>query len=108
MKLILVSAFLLPLTAASAFAQAPASPSTPASVEATASAVTLNGDSPIGEIAATAAGKAALEKDIPGVLEHPAYEQFKAMSLRQLAPMSQGIITDEKIAALEADLKKSK
>lgn len=74
----------------------------------TAAAATLNGDSPIEAIAALPAGKAALEAHVSGVLSHPAYEQFKGMSLRALAPMSGGLITDEKIAALEADLKAAK
>lgn len=65
----------------------------------------LDGDSPIAAIAATPAGKAALEKHLPVILAHPAYEQFKGMSLRALAPLSGGQLTDDKIAAVEADLK---
>jgi len=80
-------------------------PTTPTPVAAPAA---LNGDSPIEAIVATAAGKAAMEKHLPDVLTHAAYEQFKGMSLRALAPLSGGIITDEKIAALESDLKTTK
>ena len=65
----------------------------------------VNDDTPIEAIAATPAGKAAIEKNIPELLPHPAYDQFKAMSLRQLEPLSGGIITDAKIAAIEAALK---
>lgn len=99
MKLVLLSAALVcaPLTPALAQDAAPA-----------AAAAPLNGDSPIEAIAATPAGKASLEKNIDGLLAHAAYEQFKGMSLRALAPMSGGIITDEKIAAVEADLKAAK
>jgi hypothetical protein len=71
-------------------------------------AAPLNGDSPIETIAASAAGKTAMEKHLPGVLPHPAYDQFKAMSLRELQPLSGGLITEEKIAALEAELKSAK
>lgn len=78
---------------------APAASATPAA---------LNGDSPIEAVAAIPAGKAALEKHLPEVLPHPAYEQFKGMSLRQLAPLAGGLITDEKIAAVEADLNAAK
>jgi hypothetical protein len=65
----------------------------------------INEDTTIESIAATPTGKAALEKNIPELLPHPAYEQFKGMSLRQLAPLSGGIVTPEKIAAVEASLK---
>jgi hypothetical protein len=95
----LVSAAVTPAIAQEAGAPAPAPAAAPA---------TLNGDSPIEAIAATAAGKASMEKNLPGVLTHPAYEQFKGMSLRALAPLSGGIITDDKIAAIEADLKAAK
>jgi hypothetical protein len=35
---------------------------------------------------------------------HPAYEQFKSLSLKAVAPFSQGLITDEMLAKIEADL----
>ncbi|WP_333807755.1 hypothetical protein [Phenylobacterium sp.] len=59
---------------------------------------------PISELAADPAGKAALDKELPGLTEHPAYEQFKGMTLRQLQPMSGGVLTDEKLAAIQKDL----
>lgn len=99
MKLVLLSAALVSATIAPAMAQQAA----PA-----AAAATLNGDSPIEAIAAIPAGKASLDKHIEGLTAHAAYEQFKGMSLRALAPMSGGLITDEKIAAVEADLKAAK
>jgi hypothetical protein len=49
--------------------------------------------------------KAVVEKHLPGVDKHPAYAQFKAMTFRQVAPYSEGHITDELIAAIDADLK---
>lgn len=101
MKFVLLGAALI------SAAIAPASPQDAAPAAAPAAA-TLNGDSPIEAIAATAAGKASLEKNLPGLLTHAVYEQFKGMSLRALAPMSGGIITDEKIAAVEVDLKAAK
>jgi len=55
-------------------------------------------DTPVETIAADPAGKAALDSVVPGMTSHPMYEQFKTMSLVQLAPMSQGRITDEVIA----------
>ena len=48
--------------------------------------------------------KAVLVKHIGPIDQHPAYDQFKAMSLRDVAPYSQGMITDEKLAQIDADL----
>lgn len=85
-------------------APAPAQPSpTPA-----AAAATLNGDTPIETLMAKPETKAILLKYVPEIEGHPAYDQFKTMSLRQLQPLAGGLITDDKIAALEADLKKLK
>ncbi len=55
-------------------------------------------DTPIETIAADPAGKAALDAAMPGITTHAMYEQFKAMSLKQLQPMSGGKITDEGLA----------
>jgi hypothetical protein len=61
-------------------------------------------NSPIADIAATEKGKAALDKNLPGLTTHEAYDQFKGMSLKQVQPLSQGAITDDQIAAVQADL----
>ena len=55
-------------------------------------------DTPIETIVADPAGKAVLDATVPGITTHAMYEQFKAMSLKQLAPMSGGKITDEGLA----------
>lgn len=65
-------------------------------------------DTPIESIAAVPEGKAALDKNLPGLTTHEAYEQFKGMSLKQVQPMSGGAITDDQIKALQADLDKLK
>ena len=88
----------LALAAAPALAQAPAAAPAAASAENT----------PIADIAATPEGKAALDKNLPGLTTHEAYEQFKTMSLKQVQPMSGGAITDDQIKALQADLDKAK
>jgi hypothetical protein len=49
--------------------------------------------------------RAVVEKHLPGVDKHPAYEQFKGMTFRQVAPYSDGHITDALIAAIDTDLK---
>ncbi len=51
------------------------------------------------------ATKAVMDKHLPGLAEHSAYGQFKGMTLRQVAPFSEGKITDAVIAAIDADLK---
>ena len=64
----------------------------------------LSIDLPIETLMADPVGKAVMDKEVPSLMAHPAYEQFKSMSLRQLQPYSGGAITDEKIAAVEAAL----
>ena len=62
-------------------------------------------DTPIEAIVAVPAGKAVLEAKMPTLLTHPSYEQFKGMSLKELQPYSQGAITDEKLADVDAALR---
>ncbi|ODT61747.1 hypothetical protein [Phenylobacterium sp.] len=65
-------------------------------------------NTPIVDIAAKPEGKAALDKNLPGLTTHEAYDQFKSMSLKQVQPLSGGAITDDQIKALQADLDKLK
>jgi len=90
------------LATAPAFAQQPAPAPAPA---AAAGALSVE-STPIETIAANPAGKAALDKNMPGLTSHEAYDQFKAMTLSQVAPMSQGAITPEGLKAVQADLDK--
>ena len=100
------------LAAAPAFAQAPAATPAPAAAPASAPApAAVAGarsveSTPIETIVANPAGKAVLDKDLPGLTTHEAYEQFKAMTLAQVAPMSQGAITPEALKTVQADLDK--
>lgn len=82
-------------------AEAPA----PAAAAAAPAKAPLDADTPIETIAANPEGKAVLDKEMPNLLAHPAYEQIKSMSLRQLQPYSNGAITDEAIANVDAALK---
>ncbi|MFZ4066208.1 MAG: hypothetical protein ACOYKF_01590 [Phenylobacterium sp.] len=77
-----------------AFAAVPALADGKKSVDAT----------PIAELVADPAAKAVLDKEVPGMTQHPAYEQFKGMTLRQLQPMSGGMLSDEKLAAIQTAL----
>lgn len=95
MKLFAFAA-LLTFTAAPALAQtAPAAPTPPATTMPGAAKLTI--DSPIEALVADPAAKAVLEGVIPGLSAHPAYDQFKAMSLTQVQPYSGGAVTDEMI-----------
>ncbi|QHL90837.1 hypothetical protein GVO57_08405 [Sphingomonas changnyeongensis] len=73
-----------------------------AAAPATAARFTL--DTPIEQIVADPAGKAALDTAVPGISTHPAFDQFKSMSLRQVQPFSNGALTDETMAKAEAAL----
>lgn len=67
-----------------------------------AAAFTL--DTPIEALVADERAKAVLVKHLPGIDQHPAFEQFKTLSLKALAPFSQGMITEDMLAKIEADL----
>jgi hypothetical protein len=59
---------------------------------------------PIEQIAGSSGGCAILDRDFPGLREHPMYEFFKSMTLNQVASLSHGEITPEMLARAEADL----
>jgi hypothetical protein len=59
---------------------------------------------PIAELVADPSSKAVIDKELPGVTQHPAYDQFKGMTLRQLQPMAGGMLTEEKLAAIQKGL----
>ena len=61
-------------------------------------------DSSIESLVANPATKAVVDANFPGIEAHPAYEQFKGMSLVQVQPFSNGVITDEAIAKANAEL----
>jgi hypothetical protein len=90
------------LTVASPLAAQTTTPPAPASAPATAAKYTV--DTPLETIVADPAGKAVLDADLPGLTTHSMFDQFKSMSLKQLAPMSQGKITDDGLVKVGADL----
>jgi putative polyketide hydroxylase len=61
-------------------------------------------DTPIEQIVAEPEGKAVLDANIPLVTGHEQYATFKSMSLRQLQPLSRGLITDAALEQTEAQL----
>ena len=70
----------------------------------TAPAAKFNLDTPIETLVADEKAKAVIVADLPALMPHPMYDQFKGMSLRQLQPMSQGALTDDIMKKVEADL----
>ena len=78
--------------------------SAPVLAQESAPAARFTLSTPIEQIVADPAAKAALETAIPGLSAHPAYDMFKALSLKDLAPLSEGQITPELLAKAEAAL----
>ena len=64
----------------------------------------LSLDTPIERIAADPAGKAVLDKDIPGLLTNPNYPMIKGMNLKTVAALSSGKLDDQTLAETKADL----
>lgn len=108
MKLLSLAAPLLVPVAASAQTSPPppaAIPTPAAPMAATpAAAAKFTLDTPIQDIVADAAGKAVLEKDLPGLIGLPQYDTFKAIGLKQLQAYSDGKLTDEMLAKTATDL----
>ena len=103
MKLLAVFALALAATTATAQpAPAPAAPPAPDAAAATPAKLSIN--STIETLVADAKAKAVLDANLPGLTSHPAFDQFKAMSLRAVQPFSGGVITDEALKKIEADL----
>lgn len=97
MKTLLLAVALsaLPLAPAS-FAQDAAAPA--------ATAAKFNLDTPIQDIVANPAAKAAFDASLPGVSTHESYEMFKGMSLNQLKAYAADKLTPEVLAKVEKDL----
>lgn len=108
MKFCVMVAAIAAVAAPAALAQT-AVPADPVTSEAsTPAAAGLDGNSPIEVLMASPSAKAVLLKHFPDLDKHPAFEMFKTVSLRELGPLSEGNITEEKVAAFEADLKTTK
>lgn len=59
---------------------------------------------PIDRIAADQRGKAVLERDVPGVMSNSRYELYSCMSLSQLASLSGGRLSQDKLSHVNQDL----
>ena len=67
-----------------------------------AAAYTL--DTPIETLMANDAAKAVVYAELPDIDQHPAYNEFKGMSLKAVQPFSSGMITDEMLEKIAAGL----
>ena len=74
----------------------------PAPAATQAAPLTL--DTPIETIVADPAGKAVIDREMPDLQKHEAYEMIKGMSLKQLQPISGGAVTDEMLVKVGAGL----
>jgi len=93
----------LSLAFAAGGALAAADESAPAPAPMAAAAPSVD-NTPIVELVDNPTTKAVLDKHVPGVAEHPSYDMFKGMTLRQVEPMSEGVLDDAKLAAIQTDL----
>ena len=74
----------------------------PAATQIASAQLTL--DTPIGELCDDPRGRAALDRNLPALRKNPNYFLFQGFSLRQLAEMSGGRITQAKLESVRADL----
>lgn len=105
MKTILIAGLVAASFSIAGAAMAADAPAAPAAAAAPAKALSME-TTPIADLAAKPETKAVLDKHFPGMTTHPAFEEFKAMSVKQVQPMAQGAISDDAIAAAQADLDK--
>ena len=102
LKIATIAAVAASLVAGAALAQPAAAPA-PAAPAAAKGKLSVE-TTPINDIIKTPAGKAVLEKALPELSQY--YDQIGAMTLKDVAPMSQGLIDDAKLKSIQADLDK--
>jgi hypothetical protein len=89
------------LAACATHAPAPVA-SGPAAAQSASLALSL--DTPVGQICDDPRGRAVLDRNLPDLRKNPNYFLFQGMSLRDLARMSGGKITHEKLERVRLDL----
>ncbi|WP_425228152.1 hypothetical protein [Sphingomonas sp.] len=85
-------------------APAVAAPTPTPAPTASAATTRLNLDVPVETIVADTAGKAVLDRDLPGLTTHEMYDTFKGMSLHQLQGYAPDRLTDANLARVATDL----
>lgn len=79
-------------------------PGAAASAGTQAAGAQLTLDTPIGELCDDPRGRAVLDRNMPALRKNPNYFLFQGFSLRQLAEMSGGRITQAKLESIRLDL----
>lgn len=104
-KLVAVSAIFVSLAFGHSFAgaQTAAKPANQAEVQSSGK---LSSDSTVGELLEYAPAKAVLAKHIPAMVSNPQIEMASGMTLRSLQAYSSDVLTDAKLAEIDADLAK--
>lgn len=109
MRNILIGAALAAI-ACPALAQAePAAPATtqPAAEPAAAKATKLStGETLIGDLLDNETAKVILDKHLPGFTTNPQISMARGMTLKAIQQFSPADVTDERLAAIDADLAK--
>ena len=98
----LAAALAVAAISAPAFAQTPA----PAAAPAAAAGGFSVEKTPIADIIKNEQAKAVIEKALPPISQF--YDQIGAMTLAQVAPMSQGALDDAKLKEIQAEFDKLK
>ena len=94
---------ILALVALSTLAVAqPVLADTPSATMAAATKFSL--DTPIETLVADARAKAVIDADLPDLIKHPQYDQFKGMSLTILAGFAPDKLTPEVLVKVKDDL----
>jgi hypothetical protein len=65
----------------------------------------LSINSNLGDLLDNEASKAILEKHLPGISTHPQIEMGRSMPLKTVAGFSGGLISNEALEKVDADLK---
>jgi hypothetical protein len=97
MKPMLIALVAATLLGAPALAQAPAVVATPAKFSVQTST--------LGQLLADPAAKAILAKDFPEVVNHPDLDQGLDLTLPEVVQYLPDVVTPEKMAAMDAELK---
>ncbi|MCA0369212.1 MAG: hypothetical protein LCH57_14320 [Proteobacteria bacterium] len=84
-------------------APTPAPANTPSAAPNTQARYSVD-TTPLETLEADPAAKALVVKHVGAIFDHSAYAMIKTMTLKAIQPYSQGAITDEKLAALQAEL----
>lgn len=87
-----------------ASAQTAPAPAAPVAAPAPATGAKFSLDTPLVDLVANPAAKAVLDAELPGLTTLDSFESFKSASLNQVAPFSNGALTDEKLAKVAVGL----